>query len=125
VSQGFTAKVVRTALALAFLGISAACRPSQNAKQTGTVTAQPAPVKRYLLTGHVVSVDKPNQSLNIDGDEIPGFMAAMKMPYPVKDASILRRVSPGDQIKAEILVGNDGAYLENVVVATKAQPSTK
>jgi len=114
-----------TALALVCLGLSTACGPSQSAKQTAATTqSQPATVKRYPLTGRVVSVDKPNQSINIDGDEIPGFMAAMKMPYPVKDTSILGKVSPGDQIKAEIVVGGDGAYLENLAVA-KAQTPNK
>ncbi len=72
-------------------------------------------MKRISLTGRVVSVDKANQSINVDGDAIPGFMAAMTMPYQVKDASVLEKSSPGDQIKADIVVGNDGAYLENIV----------
>jgi protein SCO1/2 len=127
VTKQRTSTLILTVLALACLGISTACGPSPSAKQTGAVTAQsqPTSVKRYPLTGRVVSVDKPNQSLNIDGDEIPGFMAAMKMPYPVKDTSILEKVSPGDQIKAEIVVGSESAYLENVVVETKAQTSNK
>jgi hypothetical protein len=33
---------------------------------------------------------------------------------------VLDKLSPGDQIKAEIVVANDGAYLENVVLAQKA-----
>jgi protein SCO1/2 len=80
-------------------------------------------VKRYPLTGRVVSIDKPNQSINIDGDAIPGFMAAMTMPYQVKDASILEKVAPGDQIKAEIVIGDEGAHLE-YVVATKTPSQT-
>jgi protein SCO1/2 len=127
--QQRTSTAILTALALAGLGISIACGPSQrpDAKQTDaktTAEAQPTSVKRYNLTGRVISVDKPNQSINIDGNEIPGFMAAMKMPYPIKDTSILDKVSPGDQIKAEIVVGNEGAYLENIVVATKAPSQT-
>jgi protein SCO1/2 len=72
------------------------------------------------LTGRVVSIDKPARSINVDGDEIPGFMAAMTMPYPVKDAAALDKLSPGDQIKAEIVVGNEGAYLENISLTQKA-----
>ena len=78
--------------------------------------------KRYTLTGRIVSIDKPSQSITVDGDEIPGFMAAMTMPYQVKDAAVLEKLSPGDQIKAEIVVGNDSAYLEDVVVVRKAPP---
>jgi Cu/Ag efflux protein CusF len=50
-------------------------------------------------------------------------MAAMTMPYQVKDAATLDKLSPGDQIKAEIVMANDGAYLENIVLAQKA-PAT-
>ena len=50
-------------------------------------------------------------------------MAAMTMPYQVKDAGVLDKLSPGDQIKAEIVMGNDGAYLENIVPTPKAQPT--
>lgn len=116
-----TIKAVQTALIIAVLILSA-CRPSQSA-QTGTAPTetQPASAKRYPLTGRVVSIDKPNQSLIIDGDEIPGFMGAMQMAYDVKDPRILEKVSPGDQIKAEIVVGNDGAHLENVRVTSKQQ----
>ncbi|HSZ79887.1 MAG TPA: copper-binding protein [Chthoniobacterales bacterium] len=105
------------------LVILAACGPSHNAQPTGA-KGESASVKRYQLTGRVVSIDKPAQSVNIDGDEIPGFMAAMTMPYPVKDAAVLDKLSPGDQIKAEIVLGNEGAYLENIGLTKKA-PSPK
>jgi protein SCO1/2 len=115
------------ALAFACLIVSGACGPSRGAKQTNSNlagNAQPATAKRYPLTGRVVSVDKAIQSINVDGDEIPGFMAAMTMPYQVKDASVLDKVAPGDRIKAEIVVGNEGAYLENVVVVTRTASQT-
>ena len=101
------------------LGILAACGPSHNAQETGA-KGENASAKRYQLTGRVVSIDKPARSINVDGDEIPGFMAAMTMPYPVKDAAALDKLSPGDQIKAEIVLGNEGAYLENISLAQKA-----
>jgi protein SCO1 len=113
------------AISLVCLGFSVACGPSQSAKQTDAKTAtkaEEAGVKRYPLTGRIVSVDKANQSLNIAGDAIPGFMGAMTMPYQVKDADVLAKASAGDQIKAEIVVGNDGAYLENIVF-TRETPS--
>src|SRR5690348_1972586 len=56
--------------------------------------------RRYHLRGKVVQVDKAQQHLVIDHEEIPGFMGAMTMPYPVADAATLERVSPGDQITA-------------------------
>jgi protein SCO1/2 len=115
---------------LVCLGFLAACGPSPSAQSTKTTDAKVAiqakdtGVTRYTLTGRVVSVDKPAQSITVDGDAVPGFMAAMTMPYQVKAAGALEKLSPADQIKAEIVVGNDEAYLENVVVLSKA-PSPK
>jgi protein SCO1 len=109
------------------LCVSAACGPSHSAQPSAgkdagskaTTEAKDTTVKRYKLTGRVVSIDKAARSINVDGDEIPGFMAAMTMPYQVKDAGVLDKLSPGDQIKAEIVMGSDGAYLENIVPAQK------
>jgi protein SCO1 len=114
------------ALCLFCMGFSVACGPSESAKHGDAKIAQAeeAGVKRYPLTGRIVSVDKANQSLNVAGDAIPGFMGAMTMPYQVKDAGVLTKASAGDQIKAEIVVGNDGSYLENVVLVKEA-PSPK
>ena len=118
---------ILTAIVALGSGIFAACGPSQSAKKTDanenyakvTTEAKNTSVKRYPLTGRVVSIDKSTHSINVDGDEIPGFMAAMTMPYQVKDASILDKVAPGDQIKAEIVMGDEGAYLENIMPGQK------
>ena len=105
------------AIVLVFLVFLAACGPSLSAQSANATDA-----KRYTLTGRIVSIDKPSQSITVDGDEIPGFMAAMTMPYQVKDAGALDKLSRGDQIKAEIVLENNGAYLEDVVVVRKAPP---
>jgi protein SCO1/2 len=113
-------------MVLACLCLLAACGPSSSPKGTDARVATDAKdttAKRYNLTGRIVSIDKSTRSINVDGDEIPGFMAAMTMPYQVKDAATLDKLSPGDQIKAEIVMANDGAYLENIVLAQKA-PAT-
>jgi protein SCO1/2 len=118
------------AIVLVCLGFLTACGPSPSAQSAKTADAKVGAqakdtgVKRYALTGRIVSVDKAAQSITVDGDAIPGFMAAMTMPYQVKDAGALERLSSGDQMKAEIVVGNDEAHLENVVVVKKA-PSPK
>ena len=120
-------KILIISVSLSFLG---ACGPSHNTQPSAgkerdgkvTADANDTTVKRYKLTGRVVSIDKPAHSIFVDGDEIPGFMAAMTMPYQVKDVSVLEKLSPGEQIKAEIVMGNDGAYLENILPAEKASP---
>lgn len=76
----------------------------------------PQAVKHYQLTGTVVSIDRPGLSLVIKGDAVPGFMAAMAMPYKVKNASELNSLAPGDSITAVIVLQNNDYWLENIRV---------
>ncbi len=42
-------------------------------------------VKRYALKGRVVAVDRDKKKATVKHEEIPGFMAAMTMPFPIKE----------------------------------------
>lgn len=81
-------------------------------------------LKRYHLTGRVVSTDKRGNSVLIDGDAIPDFMEAMTMPYTVKDLTLLDKLTPGDKITADVVVQGDDSWIENVAVTghTNAPP---
>lgn len=80
--------------------------------------------RRYRLKGTVVQVDKSQQHLVVDHEEIPGFMAAMTMPYPVADSRALEQLSPGDRITADVVVGPSEIHLENIVVVKKSDGKT-
>ena len=73
------------------------------------------------MEGTVVSVDKAKQSVTVDHKEIPGFMAAMAMPYPVAtvDTRMLDQLAAGDQITADVEVDDSGARLRNIVIVKK------
>jgi protein SCO1/2 len=73
--------------------------------------------------GKIVQVQSDANTLVIDGQDIPGFMAAMTMPYPVHVHADLAGLSAGDEITADVVVGDNGAYLENIVVTKKASGS--
>ena len=86
--------------------------------------------KRYPFTGRVISIDSQAEAAVIDGDNIPGFMDAMAMSYKIKPASMLRQLSPGDSISAEVVVveparkNGDAVpdyWLENVKVTAHAK----
>jgi protein SCO1/2 len=86
----------------------------------------PSEGKRYHLRGKVLSVAKEEGSANVDADEIPGFMSAMAMPYPVPDQKALASLSAGDEITADVVVTDDGKYhLENIVVTKKGDGASK
>ena len=83
---------------------------------SSTQPAADSEVKRYHLEGTVVSIDRQQKRVIVDGKDIPGFMAAMTMPYPVVDDQTLDRVKPGDQITADIVAAGNDTHLDNVVV---------
>jgi protein SCO1/2 len=95
---------LRSALVAVLALLLAACGPS------------PLAAQHYQLTGKVVTIDRPGLSLVIDGDAVPGFMAAMAMPYKVKNASELSSLVPGDSITAVIVLQNNDYWLENLRV---------
>jgi len=97
--------------------LTVACDKSSNPPTASQVTAA---VKRYHLKGKVVSVDKRSNMVNVDSEDIPGFMGAMTMPYQVKPATELDKLSAGDAITADVVVQDDNSWLENIVVSGKA-----
>jgi protein SCO1/2 len=103
----------RRLLFLLLIPILTACGPSKSAESAA---------KRYHLTGRVVSVDKANKSLMVDGDEIPGFMSAMEMPYTLKDTALLDKLQPGDQISADVVVREEESWLENISITGHVTP---
>ena len=55
----------------------------------------------------------------IDGQEILGFMAAMTMPYPVRDSKALAPSRPVTKSPPVVVHRRPGTYLENIVVTKK------
>jgi len=105
--------------------VTPACNKSSN-QPAGTMSVQISSQKRYHLKGKVVSVDKRTSMVNVDGEDIPGFMGAMTMPYTVKPASELDKLSPGDTITADVVVQDDNSWLENIAVTARgAAPPPK
>jgi len=64
--------------------------------------------RRYPLSGEVLSVDAPRRILVVRHNAVPGYMPAMTMEFAVSagDAASAR---PGERIRAELVVGRDGA----------------
>lgn len=74
--------------------------------------------KHYTLTGRIVSKVSATHSVVVDHDDIPGFMPAMTMPYPVQEQFDLSKVAPGDVIRARVTVKADQRYWLDEIVVT-------
>ena len=77
--------------------------------------------KRYFLQGRVLGKSASAQQLTVNHSDIPGFMAAMTMTYPIKDTQGFQQVQPGDLITADVVVGGNNDYwLERLAIKDKA-----
>ena len=100
---------------LLVLAINLTACDSSN-KPTVVVPPQVNAVKHYRLKGKVISIDQRGKMVNVDSEAIPGFMDAMTMPYKVKPESELGKLHPGEVITADLLVQDEGAWLQNITV---------
>jgi protein SCO1/2 len=79
--------------------------------------------RRFELKGKVLSVDRAKGEAAIEHEEIKGFMSAMTMDFPVRDAEALKVMEAGDGVQATLVFADDGAYwLENTVLS-KSSPA--
>jgi len=105
------------------IALSTSCNKPSPAPAGQQVAA--AQAKRYHLKGKVVSIDQKSKMANIDSEAIPDFMDAMTMPYNVKPESDLDKLKPGDAITADVVVQDEKAWLENIVVTGAASSEKK
>lgn len=80
-------------------GLSA-CAPDSPATVNGH--------ERYQAEGTIVRTE--GEYVIIDHEDIPGFMDAMTMTFPVRDPSVLEGLEQGARVKFRVVV--DGASYE-------------
>lgn len=78
--------------------------------------AQSWGAEQHAVTGMVLKVDRPNQTMIVSCESIPGYMEAMTMPFPVRDAKALDTLQPGATVEFTWIVDKDSSYADNVHV---------
>lgn len=101
--------MTRAAFLLLVAGVAgtAACRKPQ------------APAQRYPVKGKVVEVALAEKQLTIEHEDIPGYMPAMTMPFPVKDEALLKVAAVGDEVTASLVIEGSTYWLEDVTVTRR------
>ena len=97
-------------LLIALIAVSLiACGKSQTPKPVDV-----AGQKVYELRGKILSRNRGENTLNIDHEEIKGFMEAMTMDYTVRGAKVEQLPPDGTKIRAKLHVVDDGYWVSDV-----------
>lgn len=112
-------------LVIAFVLLLSACSTETKKPK------DPSKLKQFDLEGKVVSVDPSKKQATIDHKEIPGFMEAMTMPFPIRADWVWDDLKPGVDIRATLVVDptdeREGYWLENIAIVAlpnENQPPT-
>lgn len=76
--------------------------------------SQQPPARQYELKGQILGIDTARNEVLIRHGAIAGFMPAMTMPFPVKDAGLLSGKEPGDLVTATLVVTDLSAHLSSL-----------
>jgi protein SCO1 len=72
--------------------------------------------QEYSVTGMVLKVDRARLTFTASIQAIPGFMAAMAMPFEVRQAKDLDGLVPGASVAFALVVNGNTSYAERIRV---------
>ncbi len=89
----------------------------------GSASEPDEPWESYALKGKIVQLqDGETKVAVIDHKEIEGWMGAMTMGFPVREAEEFAKLSEGDQIEATVMVrGGFEYYLDDITIVAGAR----
>jgi len=70
--------------------------------------------ERHPVTGVLLQVDRRQQTISVSCREIPGYMDAMIMLFPVREAKALDGLEPGMTIDFALVVEGSSSYAEDI-----------
>ena len=70
--------------------------------------------KLYTVRGVILSRRASDNTVNMDHEEIPGFMTAMKMDYAVRGADVAKLPVDGKRVEARLHVTERAYWITDV-----------
>jgi Cu/Ag efflux protein CusF len=105
-----TSKIVLPAIIILLLTACGGSQPTE-------------PAKEYSMKGVVLRMDAQVRTAVIKHENIEGWMEAMTMEFPIRDAREFEKLSVGKRIAATVFVRGDEYWIANIQENTAA-PAT-
>src|SRR6266702_1361387 len=93
--------------------VAVACRPQakdSGAQANGTVTN----LRQFVAQGIVRELKSADQTVVIEHEAISNYMAAMTMPFKVREPKELAGLQRGDEISFRLLVSDEESWIEQI-----------
>jgi protein SCO1/2 len=81
--------------------------------------------KHFHVRGEVRGVDVQAKTIRIRHEEIPDYMPAMIMPFSVRDASLLKGLSAGDEIGFVLAVTKEDSWITQIQRLSESGPTAE
>jgi Cu/Ag efflux protein CusF len=75
--------------------------------------------RQFPFRGTVVSIDPNAKVASIHNEDVPGWMTAMTMEYPIESSDDFKSLRAGEKITATVNVTPDRTWLTNIHEAPK------
>lgn len=72
--------------------------------------------EKHAATGLLIRIDRTHKQVEISCREIPGYMAAMEMPFFVRDIKDVESLSPGTTLDFDVVEEKGQPFIENIRV---------
>jgi len=114
--------VLRTSLSLLVSLALAGC----NREETGVESpvAADTNILVFHTKGLVKGVDEGG-GLTVEHEEMPGYMAAMTMPFNVKDKNDIEGINVGDEISFKYTVTSEDSWIDNIILLRSSNYESK
>lgn len=75
----------------------------------------------FPLKGEVIAIDTARLRITIAHEEIPDYMAAMVMPFKVRDRELFEGFEPGDSVQATLAVSRTESWLATLSLLRRGE----
>ena len=79
--------------------------------------------RTFQVHGQIRAVDVAGKTVRIAHEEIPNYMPAMIMPFPVKNADILKGFSAGENVQFELVVTENDSWISHIEMIAGDSPA--